>query len=158
MARLPNPGGDAGQWGEILNDFLSQSISADGSLNISTVGAPQLRPGAVTSTAIANGAVTAAKIADGAIGQNQLADDSVSAAKLQNAGQANGPVVLDDDGLVPAAVVPMQAVADSDEVTAAYVRFLDQDGHPLPIGSLTTIFVNTVTGDIDDITFTEAGV
>lgn len=119
MARLPNPGGDAGQWGEILNEFLSQSISADGSLNISTVGAPQLRPGAVTSTAIANGAVTTAKIADGAVGQHQLADDSVSAAKLQDAGQANGPVVLDGDGLVPAGAVPMQAVADSDEVKAA---------------------------------------
>lgn len=29
-------------------------------------------------------------------------------------------------------------------------------GDPLPAGSLTTIFVNTVTGDIDDIVFEEA--
>ena len=38
----------------------------------------------------------------------------------------------------------------------AYVRFLDQNGDQLPAGSLTTIYVNTVTGDIDDIIYTEA--
>ena len=37
-----------------------------------------------------------------------------------------------------------------------FVRFVDQNGDPLPEGSLTTIHVNTVTGDIDDITFAEA--
>jgi len=32
MARLPQPGGDKGNWGEILNDYLSQSHNDDGSL------------------------------------------------------------------------------------------------------------------------------
>lgn len=32
MARLPTPGGDAGNWGQILNDFLSQEHNADGTL------------------------------------------------------------------------------------------------------------------------------
>lgn len=32
MARLPQPGGDKGSWGDILNDFLSQAHNADGSL------------------------------------------------------------------------------------------------------------------------------
>jgi len=32
MARLPTPGGDAGNWGEILNEFLAQAHNADGSL------------------------------------------------------------------------------------------------------------------------------
>lgn len=32
MARLPEPGGDAGNWGEILNDFLRQEHNDDGSL------------------------------------------------------------------------------------------------------------------------------
>lgn len=32
MTRLPQPGADDGQWGEILNDFLSQSHNPDGSL------------------------------------------------------------------------------------------------------------------------------
>lgn len=32
MARLPQPGGDDGTWGDVLNDFLAQSHNADGSL------------------------------------------------------------------------------------------------------------------------------
>lgn len=32
MARLPQPGGDKGQWGDILNAFLSEAHNADGSL------------------------------------------------------------------------------------------------------------------------------
>ena len=32
MARLPQPGGDAGNWGQILNDYLSVEHNADGSL------------------------------------------------------------------------------------------------------------------------------
>ena len=32
MARLPQPGGDVGNWGEVLNDFLNQSHNDDGSL------------------------------------------------------------------------------------------------------------------------------
>ena len=38
----------------------------------------------------------------------------------------------------------------------AYVIFRDQDGNPLPPGSVTTIVINTTTGEIDDITFEEA--
>ena len=32
MARLPQPGGDSGNWGEILNEYLSQAHNGDGSL------------------------------------------------------------------------------------------------------------------------------
>ena len=64
MARLPQPGGDKGDWGEILNDFLSQSIEGDGSLKVDTVGAPQLKPGSVTTASIANNSVTLAKLHD----------------------------------------------------------------------------------------------
>lgn len=45
--------------------------------------------------------------------------------------------------------------AFSTKLTNTFVRFVDQNGDPLPAGSLTTIHVNTVTGDIDDITFEE---
>lgn len=37
MARLPQPGGDQGAWGTILNDFLSQSLNSDGSLRTSAL-------------------------------------------------------------------------------------------------------------------------
>src|SRR5689334_280864 len=35
MARLPNPGGDDGTWGDILNEFLQVSHNPDGSLKSS---------------------------------------------------------------------------------------------------------------------------
>ncbi|HJP96673.1 MAG TPA: hypothetical protein VJ843_04880 [Candidatus Saccharimonadales bacterium] len=36
MARLPNPGGDAGSWGKVLNDFLSVEHNNDGTLKRAT--------------------------------------------------------------------------------------------------------------------------
>ena len=32
MSRLPTPGGDTGNWGTVLNDFLGVSLSSDGTL------------------------------------------------------------------------------------------------------------------------------
>ncbi|OGL22105.1 hypothetical protein A2707_02015 [Candidatus Saccharibacteria bacterium RIFCSPHIGHO2_01_FULL_45_15] len=37
MARLPQPGGDAGNWGNILNDYLSASHNADGTLKDNSI-------------------------------------------------------------------------------------------------------------------------
>lgn len=37
MARLPNPGGDDGQWGNLLNDFLLVAHQPDGTLQIADV-------------------------------------------------------------------------------------------------------------------------
>lgn len=51
--RLPNVGGDDGNWGTILNDYLSQSRAEDGSLDVGAVGAMQLKSNTVTSDAIA---------------------------------------------------------------------------------------------------------
>ncbi|HJP96515.1 MAG TPA: glycosyl hydrolase family 28-related protein [Candidatus Saccharimonadales bacterium] len=39
MARLPNPGSDAGTWGTVLNDFLSVAHNSDGTLQSSQVSA-----------------------------------------------------------------------------------------------------------------------
>ncbi|HKX24246.1 MAG TPA: hypothetical protein VJM46_03330 [Candidatus Saccharimonadales bacterium] len=39
MARLPQPGGDSGVWGTILNDYLLASHNIDGSIKSSAVQA-----------------------------------------------------------------------------------------------------------------------
>lgn len=44
MARLPQPGGDSGSWGSILNEFLSQSHNIDGTLKKSIVSADNITP------------------------------------------------------------------------------------------------------------------
>lgn len=55
MARLPQPGGDSGEWGDILNTYLNVAHQADGSL----------KNGSVTANTIANGSVTPAKLQSG---------------------------------------------------------------------------------------------
>lgn len=54
MARLPIPGADSGNWGQILNDYLSQTHETDGSLKAEVI----------TNTNIANSTITEAKLAN----------------------------------------------------------------------------------------------
>lgn len=49
MTRLPTPGSDAGEWGTILNDYLSQAHNTDGTLKPAIITSSNLAPGAVTS-------------------------------------------------------------------------------------------------------------
>lgn len=72
MPRLPQPGGDQGAWGDILNDFLSQAHNADGSL----------KDGSVSNSSIANSAAIAqSKIANltSDLAAKQPLDDELSA-------------------------------------------------------------------------------
>lgn len=96
MARLPEVGGDSGNWGAILNEYLSESLHSDGSLKPNTVGAPQIKPGSITTSAIADGQVTNAKLANG----------SVSTSKLSDVGTANGLATLNGSGEIPDSQLP----------------------------------------------------
>lgn len=62
MARLPQPGGDSGNWGTILNDYLSVEHDGGGHLKPGVVGSTQLAGNAVTATHVADGALTQAKV------------------------------------------------------------------------------------------------
>lgn len=52
MARLPIPGGDTGNWGQILNDFLSQAHDSTG----------YIKNGAVSNASIATASISEAKL------------------------------------------------------------------------------------------------
>jgi hypothetical protein len=78
MARLPQPGSDNGTWGDILNDYLSQTLKPDGTL----------KDDSVTNAAIAADAVNATSIVDGSITNAQLADGTIQEAKLSPLVQA----------------------------------------------------------------------
>jgi len=52
MARLPQPGGDSGTWGTILNEFLAESHNTDGTLKSNAV-----TPAALSSTTPTSGQV-----------------------------------------------------------------------------------------------------
>lgn len=55
MARLPISGSDTGVWGNILNDFLSQSLASDGLLKAGIVTNDSIAAtAAIAQTKIAN--------------------------------------------------------------------------------------------------------
>jgi len=76
MARLPQPGGDNGNWGIILNEYLSRSLKDDGSLKDAIVTTSSITASAITSSTLADSSVTTAKIAQGSITE-PLLDTSV---------------------------------------------------------------------------------
>jgi Major tropism determinant N-terminal domain len=86
----------------------------------------------------------------GSLGWATMATDEV-AAVLAASESINAGIDTTDGAF--ATVLANPESESSTELNAAFVRFVDQNGAPLPAGSLTTIHVNTTTGDIDDITF-----
>ena len=88
MARLPQPGGDDGTWGSVLNDYLSQAHKQDGTLKDGSVNAAQLAAGAVTTNSIADNAITSAKLSSGAVTTNNVVDGAISENQLDTAVQA----------------------------------------------------------------------
>ena len=72
MARLPEPGNDQGQWGTILNEYLSQAHKSDGTIKQNSITADALAPNSVTGSAIAPDTITSSEIADGSISETLL--------------------------------------------------------------------------------------
>lgn len=103
MARLPQPGGDSGNWGTVLNDYLAQAHAADGSLKPGVVGPTQLQANAVNIASVTDGAIIESKlssavqtklntvgtVADGSITTAKVADGNVTKAKLSTTVQAS---------------------------------------------------------------------
>jgi hypothetical protein len=105
MSRLPTPGGDDGNWGTILNDFLDVSHAADGTLDTNVVDTSQIKDGAVTNakldsptqTQLAQGA-SAYQKPGGGIPKTDLTSSvqtSLSAAdtSVQTVNSQSGPTV-----------------------------------------------------------------
>ena len=72
MARLPTPGGDNGNWGTILNDYLTQAHKSDGTLKDNSVTGAAIAPNSVDSVAIANGSIMSAQLNAGSGSDGQV--------------------------------------------------------------------------------------
>lgn len=146
MARLPTPGADAGDWGKILNDYLSQVHAADGTLKPNVVGPAALAPNAVNVTNLQNATVVAAKLdagtgADGDVlvkdaaasggfkwttpsgsgGQAVIADGSITYVKLAVTNAPSSGTVLSYDGTGLSWVTPQAAGGSGEANTASNV-------------------------------------
>lgn len=109
MARLPQPGGDVGSWGDILNDYLKVAHNSDGTLKDGVVAESKLSTTVrsklnQSSGAVTDGSISTAKLADSAVTSSKLASGSVTDAKL-----AGGISQAKVDGLADA----LQDKADS---------------------------------------------
>lgn len=62
MARLPQPGSDNGTWGNVLNDFLSQSLNPNGTLKENIVSAANIQDGALPRSVLAADTVARAPV------------------------------------------------------------------------------------------------
>lgn len=80
MSRLPNPGGDNGQWGVILNDFLSVTHATDGTIN----------PGVVTKANLVTAVQTSLGKADTAL--QSVTKSDVGLANVDNTSDLNKPI------------------------------------------------------------------
>jgi len=94
MARLPVPGGDTGQWGDILNEYLATSHASDGSLK--------------------SGSVVAA-LSDGSIPASKLQQAYIQASEKA---QPDGVATLGSDGLVSTSQLPASATPPDASTTA----------------------------------------
>ena len=63
MARLPQPGGDNGNWGTILNEYLSETLDTDGKIKDNAVTSNTIAPDSITNIQIADGTIQEAKLA-----------------------------------------------------------------------------------------------
>lgn len=94
MARLPQPGGDNGNWGDILNEYLSQTHKADGTL----------KDDVVTASAIANDTIQEAQLSSAVTAKlnapASIADGSLAKTKLESSVQTS---LSKADAAVPSA-------------------------------------------------------
>lgn len=95
MPRLPEVGGDQGNWGEILNEFLSQSLNENGDFKAGVVGSAQLSNGAVTTSKLATGAVTETELSEAVqtkLNSPSPTKESLGLSEVENTSDANKPI------------------------------------------------------------------
>ena len=84
MARLPVPGSDEGQWGQLLNDFLQQAHASDGTLKADTVDATSIQDNSISSVKVQNGSINSDKLSlSGGSDGNILTKNAIAAGGLE---------------------------------------------------------------------------
>lgn len=118
MARLPTPGSDDGEWGEILNEYLLQAHTSDGLIKPGVVTLGNLAP-TVQSQISASIGATGPTGASGAQGIQGVTGPSGPVGSVGPTGPQGPQGVPGPTGATgPAAEI------DSDELASLYTRFV----------------------------------
>lgn len=166
MARLPQPGSDSGQWGEILNEYLTQSHETDGSLRAGSVGSLQLQSSSVITSTLAPESVTLAKLSPAAIealGNANLAatNSAIDARRITHGAHVDprdfgaiGNGTSNDSAAIQSAITYLESQGGGTLVIPRNARFYIPDGificrnAPVPVSLLGTggvLYGGTVT-------------
>jgi hypothetical protein len=133
MTRLPTPGSDQGQWGDILNDYLSVSHTSDGSLKGGTVGTTQLQDNSITGTKLANDTIPAGKLSTPT--QTSLTKADTSVQSVNTVFPTSGNVTLTPSDIGAASQSALTALDTAVEKTSQ----LDTTGHAASKASLDAL-------------------
>lgn len=136
MARLPNPGSDAGVWGDLLNEFLTVTHNADGTLKGAAVGGSTIQDGAVTTSKIADGQVTTAKLAFDPATQTEL-DAAISG--LSTAYSPLNTATSIQTGSYTLVLADATKAVEIDSGSAANVTIPPNSSVAFPIGTIIEI-------------------
>lgn len=129
MARLPTPGGDSGNWGEILNEYLLQSHDSAGALKPGVVTKADIGLGNVDNTSDASKPISTAV-------QSAL-DDKLDASALDQ----EVSTLLGDSGSLSRPVLDT-AIADG---VAAHINLDALPGAELAYAEFTSNWTTTNT-------------
>lgn len=158
MARLPEVGGDSGNWGEILNEFLSVSLNDHGLLKAGTVGSSNIAPKSVTVDKIAT---MTAPSAGQSLTYNgtSLAWNTVNASVADASASTKGAIQLAGDlsGTAAAPTVPGLATkANAADLSAVATSGSYNDLTDTP--SIPSVPVSSVAGKTGAVTLTKSDV
>jgi|GEM_PF-1795239 len=166
MSRLPVPGSDNGNWGDILNDYLVQSHKNDGTLKDNSVTSNTIAPGAVTKATV--GLPNADNTADLSkpVSSAQQTALNLKLSAASNLSDLAVPATARTNlGLGSAAIMTPATIADElalfpriTDVSPALASGVSDTSHPTIIGvaspfSLISLYLN---GAVVGTTFADA--
>lgn len=160
MARLPVPGKDDGIWGDILNEYLSQTHNEDGSLKEGIITAAAIVDGTITETKLGTSvqnklnAVGSGSIADGAVTTAKLHDDAVTNIKVDtNAAIAQSKIANLTTDLAAKAPVShthtISQVSDSTTIGRQLVTAANATDVRTAIGALSQTEIENIVGNYE---------
>lgn len=112
VARLPQPGGDTGTWGDILNDFLLQAHKTDGTLKSQVVDTVSLADAAITTGKLSTGTAPTS---------GQVLSFNGSGLVWVTPSGGSGPLGGDLTGTTSNAQIAAGAVVDADVSASAAI-------------------------------------